>query len=323
MAVTTDRRRLLGGALAAGVLLPAATRAQSNAGPNAIAAPEELALWPGDAPGMPDEAPVETVMSRDSGPPRRRVKGVVRPRMLVFRPQMANGASVLVIPGGGYAVLSIDNGGFAPAQALTQLGYTVFVLIYRLPGEGWANRETVPLADAQRALRLIRSRYPGLDPQRVGTMGFSAGGHLCALTGAMFDREVYAPVDAADALSARPACAAPIYPVINLDTPFTHEGSRNTLLGPNASTALREAWSPDRNVPENAPPFFLLHAEDDTVTSPEDSLMMRAALKAQNVPVETYLLTSGGHGFGGMPAAGSPAGGWIDIWHKWAQRSGL
>ena len=316
----TDRRTLLGGALLGGLAAPALAQVATGRVSFGL---EEVPLWPGDAPGMPEPAPVENPNIPAEGSPRRRLSGVAQPRLLVTRPANPNGASMLVLPGGGYSVLSMDNEGHGAARAMAERGITAFVLIYRLPGEGWARRESVPLADAQRAMRLIRHRFPELDPARVGVMGFSAGGHLCASLSTMFARETYAPVDAADSLSARPVCAAPIYPVISLDKPFSHASSRTQLLGADSSKELRTLWSPERNVPADAPPHFLMHAEDDRVTSPEDSLLMRSALKAQGIPVETHLLQSGGHGFGGDPAPKSPAAGWISQWHRWAMRNGL
>ena len=320
MAITTNRRSVLGGALAAGLASPILSQTASARMEFAL---EELPLWPGDAPGMPDPQPTEVIDIPQEGSPRRRLSGIAIPRMLVVRPAQPNGAAMLLMPGGGYRVLSVDNEGHSSARALAELGITAFILLYRLPSEGWAQRESVPLADAQRAMRLIRHRFPDLDPERVGAMGFSAGGHLCASLGTMFARETYTPVDEADLLSARPTCAAPIYPVVSMDAPFTHAGSRRALLGEDAPAAMRERWSPERNVPEDAPPHFLLHAEDDRVTAAEDSLLLRAALKAREIPVETHLLTRGGHGFGGNPPASSPAAGWISLWHRWAMRSGM
>ena len=320
MRVMTDRRTLLGGALVAGLAAP--TISQTASAQVAFGL-EEVPLWPGDAPGMPNPRPVENANIPAADSSRRRLTGVAQPRLLFSRPAKPNGASVLVLPGGGYSVLSMDSEGHAAARALAERGITAFVLIYRLPGEGWARRESVPLADAQRAMRLIRHRFPELDAARVGVMGFSAGGHLCASLSTMFARPSYSPVDEADTLSARPVCAAPIYPVISLDEPFSHTSSRTQLLGGDSSKDLRTFWSPERNVPGDAPPHFLMHAEDDRVTSPEDSLLMRSALKAQGIPVETHLLQSGGHGFGGDPGPKSPAADWISMWHRWAMRNGL
>lgn len=282
---------------------------------------ETIDLWPGTAPGMPDPPPVETVIdrSRDPATPDRAVHGIARPRMTLFRPAHANGAAVLVMPGGGYRHIVIDKEGVALAHWLTARGFAVFLLFYRLPGEGWAAGPDVALADAQRAMRLIRhrARSYAIDPQRVAALGFSAGGHLCADLLTRFATPLYAPVDAADTLSARPDGAAPIYPVVTLTGPFAHAGSRSRLLGDAIDEARAAAHSPDRNVPADAPPVFLLHAEDDPAVPVENSLMLRAALRAKGIAVETHLYARGGHGFGLRGAAGKPVAAWPGLLHAW------
>jgi len=226
----------------------------------------------------------------------------------------------MITPGGGYRHIVIDKEGYELGRWLSARGFTVFVLFYRLPGEGWAAGPDVALADAQRAMRLIRHRARdyGIDPQRVAAMGFSAGGHLCADLLTRFDARVYDPVDAADRHSARPDAAAPIYPVITMSAPHAHAGSRNLLIGANADAALEAAHSPDRNVPANAPPVFLLHAEDDNVVPVENALLLRAALRAKGIPVETHLFAHGGHGFGLRKTLGKPVAVWPELFLAWA-----
>jgi acetyl esterase/lipase len=244
-----DRRTALfatlGAAIAAGsasaqTALPAAP----GNPPLTLSQPDEtIDLWPKSAPGMPAKPPVEVTTERSKDTAKlndRAVAGVSTPRMAVFRPAKPNGASLLVFPGGGYVRMAMDKEGYEIGRLLAARGVTVFVLFYRLPGEGWANRADVPLQDAQRAMRLIRSRATkyGLDPERIGAMGFSAGGHLCADLVARFATRIYDPVDAADTLSARPMIAAPIYPVVSMDLSVAHAGSREALLGPDPSPAL-------------------------------------------------------------------------------------
>jgi len=204
-------------------------------------------------------------------------------------------------------------------------GFTAFVLFYRLPGEGWASGPDTPLADAQRAMRLVRHRARdyALEPERIAAMGFSAGGHVCADLAARFAARVYGPVDAADRLSAKPCGAAPIYPVISMDPAIAHPGSRALLLGAAPSPALEVAHSPDRNVPADAPPHFLLHAEDDDVVPVENTLRLRAALKARGIRVETHLFEHGGHGFGLRKTAGKPVEAWPELWRAWARTTVL
>lgn len=288
---------------------------------------ETIDLWPAGAPGMPTRPPMEQVTERSSDElvTDRAVLGITRPRMAVFRPDRPNGAAVLLTPGGGYRHVVVDKEGYEFARWLAARGFTAFVLFYRLPGDGWAAGPNVALSDAQRAMRLIRHRSAdfAIEPERVAVMGFSAGGHVCADLATRFAARTYEPVDEADRLSARPFCAAPIYPVVSMRTGVTHPGSREFLLGKSPSAAAEAAHSPDRNVPADAPPHFLLHAEDDDVVPVENTLLLRAGLRARNVPVETHLFQHGGHGFGLRKTVGKPVDAWPELWRAWARSIGF
>jgi len=323
----TDRRKVLLAALAAG--FGGAVRAQTpppaTGGPLPPGLPqptETIDLWPKVAPGMPATPPREIVNERSTDPQLtdRAVYGITRPRLAVFRPALPNGAAVLITPGGGYRWVVIDKEGYELGRWLSARGYTVFVLFYRLPGEGWAAGPNVALSDAQRAMRVIRRRHAefGIDPERVAAMGFSAGGHLCADLATRFATATYEPVDDADELSARPFVAAPIYPVISMSAPIAHPGSRELLIGADADAATERAHSPQYNVPADAPPCFLLHAEDDAVVAVENTLGYRTALKAKGIQVETHLFADGGHGFGLRKAVGKPVAVWPDLFVTWA-----
>ncbi|WP_066774142.1 alpha/beta hydrolase [Croceicoccus mobilis] len=327
------RRSVLAG-LALSTLLTTRGEAQtappSAGGPTSPGLPqpsETIDLWPDDAPGSPASLPQEMVTERseDRLVTDRAVLGISVPRLVVFRPDRPNGAALLLSPGGGYKHVVVDKEGYEIARWATARGFTCFVLFYRLPYDGWADRANVPLQDAQRAMRVIRSRYRdyAIDPERVGMMGFSAGGHLCADLGARFDAKIYDPVDDADMLSARPFFAAPIYPVISMTPGIAHPGSRDLLLGDNPTKAMEAAHSPDRNVPDNPPPHFLLHAEDDDVVPVENTLLLRAAVKAKGARVETHLFQNGGHGFGLRKAIGKPVEHWPELWRAWAQTIGF
>lgn len=328
-----DRRTALlttlGAAVAAGsagaqTALPTAP----GTAPLVLSQPDEtIDLWPKVAPGMPAKPPVEVTIERSKDISKlndRSVSGVTVPRMAVFRPAKPNGASLLVFPGGGYVRMAMDKEGYEIGRLLAARGITVFVLFYRLPGEGWANRADVPLQDAQRAMRLIRARATkyGLDPNRVAAMGFSAGGHLCADLVARFAAKTYDPVDAADTLSARPMLAAPIYPVVSMGASVAHMGSRDALLGPDPSPALIAAHSPDRNIQPDSPPCFLCAAEDDKTVPTENILLLHAALRAAKVPVELHLFEQGNHGFGLRGVVGKPAHVWPDLFLTWATSRG-
>ncbi|MBV9931461.1 MAG: alpha/beta hydrolase [Alphaproteobacteria bacterium] len=315
-----DRRTaLLGSLAAAGFASRAAGQPPQPA--------ETIELWPRGAPGMPAKPPVERIdeRSQDPGFHDRAVLGIARPRMTVFRPARPNGAAVLIMPGGGYSWVVVDKEGNELGAWLAARGVTAFVLFYRLPGEGWAAGPDTPLQDAQRAMRLIRARAEAyrLDPARVAAMGFSAGGHLCADLATRFAAPVYQPTDTADALSARPVAAAPIYPVIAMTAPLAHPGSRRNLVGEHASAERERAHSPHLAVTADTPPCFLLHAEDDNVVPVENSLLLRAALRARGVPVETHLFPDGGHGFGLRLARGRSVEGWQELFWAWGAKRRL
>jgi acetyl esterase/lipase len=202
------------------------------------------------------------------------------------------------LPGGGYQFVSVQNEGLDVAQRFNARGTTVFVLVYRLPGEGWAEPHLVPLQDAQRAMRLIRSRAGDfrIDPARLGVVGFSAGGHLAADLAVAHSDAVYPPRDAVDRLPARPAFAGLVYPVTDLAL----GGAARMLAGGGEAppAALVAPRSPVRRVSRDTPPSFLVHAMDDPVVPLQHSLGWIAACREHGVAVEAHLFQQGGHGFG-------------------------
>lgn len=323
---------MLIGSLAAGLAGAAAgqTRSPRTRDSRWLAAPdpvETIDLWPGLPPGALSQLPVEEVHERsnDRAYNDRYVLGIAWPRMAVFRPKRPNGAAVLITPGGGYRWVVVDKEGYEMARWLAARGITVFVLFYRLPGERWTTGPDTPLADAQRAMRLIRHRAAGyrIDPKRVVAMGFSAGGHVCASLLTRFGAKVYAPVDSADRLSARPDGAAPIYPVVSMTAPVAHAGSRALLIGADAGPELERRYNPALNVPSDAPPAFLLHAEDDPAVPVANTLLLRGALLAARAPVETHLFPDGGHGFGLRLARGKSVEGWQELFLAWGRKRHL
>lgn len=277
---------------------------------------EQIALWPNGTPGggyTAREVPADW--------PDIMVRNIETPMLRVFRPEKSNGRALLSIPGGAYTFVSILNEGVDVARAMTARGYTVFVLTYRLPDEGWTNREDVPLQDAQRAIRVIRAnatRY-GYDPAKVAAVGFSAGGHLGATLATGFAEPVYAPRDATDALDARPAAMALIYPVISVTAPVTHAESAMRLLGNAPSAELIAKRSPAQHVTAQTPPVFLVHALDDKAVPAENSMIMLRALQAANRPVEVHVFEAGNHGFGvGRPD--TPVSHWPALFATWLDR---
>ncbi|WP_417451903.1 alpha/beta hydrolase [Kordiimonas sp.] len=275
-----------------------------------------MPLWPAHLPesGYEAQAPPEDW-------PDIFIRNVARPELRIFTPEKPNGRALLAIPGGAYRFVSIQNEGVDLAERMTSLGYTVFVLVYRLPGEGWTNRSNVPLQDAQRAVRLVRHHavHYGLGTDKVAVVGFSAGGHLAATLATAFDEQVYEPVDAADNLSARPDLTGLIYPVISVEAPVTHAESALLLLGPEPSGELVALRSPVRHVTDATPPVFLMHALDDPAVPVKNSMIMLDALRSAGRPVEVHLFEEGGHGFGlGLP--NMPVGYWLDQFSAWLDR---
>ncbi len=321
-----NRRNLLVGALTSGATYKLS--AQTVTPLIGIAEPDQsIDLWPHGAPGQPLIRLNETVIERSENPALmdRAVVAISQPRLMVFRPKVVNGAAVLITPGGGYQRVVVDKEGYQLGRWLSARGFTVFVLLYRLPHEGWAAGAEVCLSDAQRAMRLIRSHAKdyAIDPERVASMDFSAGGHLCADLATRFDTKTYSAVDSADELSARPSVAAPIYPVISMSSPLAHAGSRKRLIGNDATLALEKLHSPHLNVTEKTPPFFLIHAEDDSSVVVENSLVMREALKAKGIAVEMHLFVQGGHGFGLPEARAKLIAIWPELFLAWAKTQEL
>lgn len=255
------------------------------------AEPERLNLWNGKAP-LGDGA----FEQRDA-------------RITVHRPEKANGTTIVICPGGGYGGVVVGPEGHGIAAWLNRHGITGVVLEYRLPG----GRSHVPLLDAQRALRTVRGNAKtwGLDPARIGIMGFSAGGHLASTAGTHFDDGDPKASDPVDRVGCRPDFMILIYPVITMDTK-THQGSRNNLLGKNPDAKLVELFSNEKQVTAKTPPAFLAHAKDDRAVVPENSKAFHDALQAQKVPVTYLELPSGGHGLNGYKGP---------MWDAWQEKS--
>ena len=288
---------------------------------------EIVVLWPGGAPGGEGVTVEEKIIER--GDPKVRMDRAQvhtrKPTMAVFRPRSPNGAAVLLTPGGSYERVVLDKEGYETARWLADRGYTCFVLFYRLPGDGWAAGGDAPLQDAQRAMRLIRSKAAGMgfSADRVAVMGFSAGGHLAANLTTRFDVQTYAPVDTADQLPAKPNLSALIYPVVSLDPPFAHPNSRKQLLAGEDTPERAVELSPEKQVREGLAPVFQLHAADDKTVPVENSLAMFAALKAKGVPAELHVFEEGGHGFGLRFVTDKPVAVWPDLFVTFAKRHGL
>lgn len=292
----------------------------------AVARAETFSVWPGgDAPGAQQSRARFTLEERHTGATLldRAVTGVRAPQITVYQPASPNGVGLLVTPGGSYRRVVLDKEGSALAPAFTDAGYTLFVMTYRLPGDQHAEGPDAPLADAQRALRLIRHRAAeyNLNADHIGIIGFSAGGHVAASLATRYAEAVYAPLDEADELSARPAFMALAYPVITMTGAAAHSGSRQQLLGDAPDDAQEKRYSAEQAVTAATPPAFLFHAADDPAVKVENSLMMYAALREKGVPAELHLFEEGGHGFGIRDAEALPARAWPALLMRWITRT--
>ena len=250
------------------------------------------------------------------------VANVVQPSLTAFLPApgTANGTAVIICPGGGYAFLAIEKEGFDVAQRLNQLGITAFVLKYRLPNDqSQPDKAIAPLLDAQQALRLVRQQAGkyGVNPERIGLMGFSAGGHLAATAGTHFAQPVGS---APGSLSVRPAFLVLVYPVISFGDSLKHSGSRNNLLGANPAAEQVRLYSNELQVTAQTPPTFLVHAEDDKTVTVNNSIVFYQACLRHGVPTEMHLYPKGGHGFGLTNKTTSDL--WTDRLRNWFEANG-
>jgi acetyl esterase/lipase len=248
----------------------------------AQAAPEKVELlWPGGAPGALGTEERDT------------------PSLTIFLPDPAKavGTGVVVCPGGGYQGLAIDHEGYQVAAWLNSLGIAGFVLKYRL---GPRYHHPVEMGDAQRAMRFVRSRAKeyGINPDRIGIWGFSAGGHLASTVGTHFDAGDPRAADPIDRVSCRPDFMILAYPVISFTTPYVHKGSMRNLLGDNPGPELVKFLSNELHVTPQAPPTFLFHTDSDDGVPAENSVLFYFALRKNHVPAELHIFERGPHGSG-------------------------
>ena len=279
-----------------------------------------LPLYSGTIPDSKPSQVRETSVTESGN--RVRISNVVQPTLTVFTPApgTANGTAVIICPGGGYARLSIDSEGYDVAKRLNEMGVTAFVLKYRLPNEqSQPDKSIAPLLDAQQALRFVRQQAAkySLNPERIGLMGFSAGGHLAAWAGTQFARPAG---DNPGPESVRPAFLVLLYPVISFSDSLRHAGSRDNLLGKSPSAELVRQYSNELHVSTQTPPTFLVHAEDDKTVSVNNSLVFYQACLRHGVPAELHLYPRGGHGFG-LNNSTTPDR-WADRLRNWLEANG-
>jgi acetyl esterase/lipase len=279
------------------------------------APPVVIPLWPEGVPGAKAIGP-----EKDEG--MGRISSVSEPTLTVYGPAIdrPNGTAVIIAPGGGYARLSAEREGVQYANWLGTLGVTSFVLKYRLQEFG----HPAPLQDVLRAVRLVRSRAAEfkVNPARIGVMGSSAGGHLAASAGNLFDHAAGRTGASLDATSARPDFLILMYPVITMDDPHAHAGSRRALLGANPAPALLALASMEKQVTAKTPPTLIIHTQEDQTVPVENALLFYGALTKAKVPAEMYLFEHGSHGMGMKPEFGT-ASDWPARAAEWLRNRGL
>ncbi len=260
-------------------------------------------LWPGGAPGAKGGTDAD------------------KPSLTIFLPASnPTRTGVLIAPGGGYVHLAMDKEGFAVAKWLNARGVAAFVLKYRLGPE---YHNPVELEDAQRAMRMVRAGAAefGVAADRIGMMGFSAGGHLTATAGTNFDGGRPGAADAVDRQGSRPDFLILGYPVITMEDPEVHKGSRQYLLGEHPSAELLREMSAERQVTGETPPTFLFTTTDDKTVPVLNSVMFYSALVRAGVPVEMHIFQHGAHG-AGLAAANPELSVWPDLLIKWMRERG-
>lgn len=268
--------------------------------------PRTELLWPQGAPLAKGDRPED------------------KPRLIIYLPvsDKAVGTGVVVCPGGGYGALAMDHEGHQIAQWFNSFGVAAFILDYRHRNKGYMH--PAPMLDVQRAIRLVRARAAefGIKPDRVGVMGFSAGGHLASTAATHFDAGQPDAPDPIDRVSCRPDFAILCYPVIMFDEAFTHRGSQRNLLGENPDPELVRSLSNEKQVTAETPPTFLFHTNEDTGVPPENSVAFYMALRKAGVPAELHIFEKGRHGLG--LAAGIPG---TELWPQalqaWMKNRGL
>ncbi|MBK6282347.1 MAG: alpha/beta hydrolase [Draconibacterium sp.] len=269
-----------------------------------------LKVWPNGAPN--DNGMKEPEEKYDGV----RVRNVSEAEMYVYLPEKDKntGAAVVICPGGGYWIEAMDHEGFDMAKWLQSKGIAGIVLKYRLP---YGHHE-IPSGDARQTMRIVRANANewGIDPNKIGIAGSSAGGHLASTAGTVFDLGNKQSADPIEKMSCRPDFMLLLYPVISFNEAIGHMGSRKNLIGEGNDWKLARQYSNELNVTKDTPPTFLILADDDKTVLPQNSVDFYLALKKFDIPAEMHIFQEGGHGFG-MTKKNLPVDQWPDLFYNW------
>lgn len=282
-----------------------------------------LKVWSDKIPGAKvSKTYQEQTVNNDVGRPR--VSKVTDPDITIYLPEKskANGTAVVICPGGGYGVLAIDHEGWDVAKWFNEMGVAGIVLRYRLPSdEIMENKNIGPLQDVQEAIRIVRRNAEkwNIKPDRIGVMGFSAGGHLAGTASTMYSEKVY---DSKDNVSARPDFSILMYGVLSMQSDITHKGSQTNLLGKDAPQTLLDRFSNELHVDAKTPKAFLVHSIDDGAVPVENSIRYFQALKKNGVSGEMHIYEKGGHGYG-LAINGGTESQWPEACKQWLLKNGL
>jgi acetyl esterase/lipase len=303
---------------------PACLLLMSVLATTALAEPTVIPLWPEGVPAAvrPDAPAAKGSLGEEKHDAGGGITNVSEPALTVYAPAVdrPNGTAVIVCPGGGYSHLSTAREGVQYANWLSTLGVTSFVLKYRLNQFG----HPAPLQDVLRAVRIVRSRAAEfkINPERIGVMGSSAGGHLAASAGTLFDHAAGRTGAALDTVNARPDFLILMYPVITMVEPAVHAGSRQSLLGASPAPEFLQLLSVEKQVTAATPPTLLIHTQADQTVPVENSILFYQALTKANVPAEMYLFEHGAHGMGTKTGLGT-ASEWPRRVEEWLLDRGL
>jgi acetyl esterase/lipase len=263
---------------------------------NILTAQEVIKIWEDKIPESIYNSEYKELVNEK----RTTMRKVSEPTLTAFivPKEKATGTAVVICPGGSYSWLAFAKEGTRIAKWFNSFGVSAFVLKYRLPNNKIMKNKTIgPLQDAQKAIRLIRRKAAqyNVNKNKIGIVGFSAGGHLAATASTHFNKKVYTPVDTT---SARPSFSILLYPVVSMQEKYTHKGSRNNLLGKNPSKKIVDEYSNELMVTEQTPPAFIVHAANDKIVKVENSINYFLALQKNGVPAEMHIYETGKHGFG-------------------------